>query len=79
MTAAVHLSSANQAERGNYDDKIIDPVAVAMAVQGIRKIRLTPRERAEAVRQLVARGAGPGRCPTAYTSPRPWSWGSLTS
>jgi hypothetical protein len=38
------------------DDGIIDHVAVDMAVKAIRKIRLTPRERAEAVRQLLARG-----------------------
>lgn len=60
MTAGVHLSSANQAERGNYDDTMIDLVAVAMAVQNIRKIRLTPRERTEAMRQLLARGVGAG-------------------
>jgi hypothetical protein len=46
-----------ETERGvaykqDYDDKLIDPVAVSMAVAGTRKIRLTPRERAEAERQL---------------------------
>jgi hypothetical protein len=39
----------------DYDDGIIDPVAVSMAVRGTRKIRLTPRERAEAMRQTLLR------------------------
>jgi hypothetical protein len=35
------------------DDGIIDPVAVSMAVRGTRKIRLTPREHAAAMRQML--------------------------
>lgn len=39
------------------DDKIIDHVAVSLAVHGRRPIRLTERERAEADRQLLANSA----------------------
>jgi hypothetical protein len=48
-----------QAHAGDLsrDDKIIDPVAVSLAVRGGRRIpRLTRRECAEAVRQLLSSG-----------------------
>jgi Homeodomain-like domain len=38
------------------EDGIIDPVAVHIAVHGIRKIAMTHRERVEAVRQMLQRG-----------------------
>jgi hypothetical protein len=38
------------------EDGIIDPVAVHIAVHGIRKIAMTHRERVEAVRQMLLRG-----------------------
>jgi hypothetical protein len=38
------------------EDGIIDPVAVYIAVHGIRKIAMTHRERVEAVRQMLLRG-----------------------
>lgn len=42
------------------DDGIIDPVAIDMAVQGKRRIRLTRRECAQAVARLEASGMSPG-------------------
>lgn len=46
--------------RPRREDGIVDPVAVAMAVRGTRKIWLTQRECRVAVVQLVASGMSPG-------------------
>jgi hypothetical protein len=39
------------------EDGIIDPIAVYIAVNGVRKIAMTHRERVEAVRQMLTRGS----------------------
>lgn len=38
------------------EDKIVDPLAIQLAIEGKRKIRLTSREQAHAVRLMLDRG-----------------------